>query len=168
MRSLSVFITLAVVLGALFTFQGFRVLSVWGANPNFILVAFLFLLFSGARRWMIAGLLFLFLVYSFFTFPFWLTESAVIVIVVLFAWFLKGTLTGNALSDFFIVLFLAVPAFYIFLSVVQGIVTHGLNFSLYVVSFPSVFFFELFSNLLFGAVVWFGCRRVAWENFRRR
>lgn len=154
MRPFFIFISLAVILGALFVLQQFRIFAVWGVNPNLILIAFLFLIFAGVRRWMLGALVLFFLVWVFFILPFWFTESAALAAIVVCAFFLKEAFTGNASFDFFLILFFAVPTFYLLSSFAHGMVAHGLNFSLYAIGLPSALFGEVPYDLIVGAIFW--------------
>lgn len=168
MRSLSVFIILAVSLGVLSALQQFRALALFGINPNLILVGFLLIVFAGARRWMLIGLLLLFLTESFYFAPFWVTEHVVFASLVALVFFGKNALTGNVTFDFFFTLLVTPPVFYLLSILARNVSLFGISFSLYTFSFPLAVFGEMIYNFLLGGILWFSLRRVLRDAVRGR
>jgi len=115
----------------------------WGVQPNLVLLAMVWALWSGASRIHFSVLIAVCAACGALFTPFWMYESAALVLALLCVHFAARWFTGNPHADFFIRI-----AF-------GTLLLHGILFAFNLSPFPyALVAYEGLSTLVLGAAVW--------------
>ncbi len=115
----------------------------WGVQPNLVLLAMVWVLWSGASRFHYSVLIAVCAVCGALFAPFWMYESAVLAAVLLFMHLAARWFTGNPHADLFIRIAFGTLLF------------HGILFIFNLSPFPyALVAYEGLSTLVLGAVAW--------------
>lgn len=154
MRSFSSFLAVFLGMSAAFLLQQFRVFSLFGVNPNLLLLGFLTLVFLRAAPWIAFVFLAVFLLLVYVQMPFWFLEGIALALLVLVVVLVKKFLTGYSSVDFFISLILGTAVFYGIVGVMENISALGLGFREYHFSIPHFLVKEMVYNAFLGSIFW--------------
>ncbi len=132
------------LISVFFLFLGeWRVLSLGGVNPNFILLFFLIVSFfkKGHIYLFLLGFFFFFIFLIFM--PFWIFKFLLLFLLGFVMFFIRRFLSGNELFDFLVMIFFGTFAFYF----LAGVFELGV-FDLFLVLKEVVY------NSIFGILLW--------------
>lgn len=138
----------------IFFLQQFRVFDLFGVNPNLLLIGFFIIVFIRAPKWIIFGVLVLFLATTYIQARFWFPDFIALSLLVLMVMFAKKYLTGRPGVDFFLSLIFGTALFYGIVGVIENIYVYGLGFGEYFFLAPRFLLKELIYNIFLGAILW--------------
>gem|GEM_PF-2868499 len=143
----------------IFIIQYFRVITIFGITPNFILLFFLLFPFLRFRFLFFAFCAILYCIFTFFYAPFWIISSIALCLAILFIYIIKRFLTGNSLIDFIFSIVCSTIIFYIlsFLFVSMG--SYQGAISKFISLFLGVYIIELCMNIIVGIIIWISFKK---------
>ncbi len=154
------FLILLFCFAVFFTLQYFRVITVFGVTPNFILLFFLVFPFL---RFRFLFFIFCGALYALFTFlysPFWIVSSISLILAVSLIYGMRRFLTGNPSVDFFFSIACATFLFYAisFLALHAG--SYQSDLAILFPDFFKIILIELGSNVILGIIAWGGLKKM--------
>lgn len=154
MSSFYSFLVVFFGMGVAFFLQQFRIFSLFGVNPNLLLIGFLIIVFIRVPRWIVLGLLILFLLAVYLQASFWFFDSVTLFLLILIVMFTKKYLTGHPSVDFFLSLIFGTLLFYGIVGIIENVSIYGFGFREYSFSIPNFLIKEVIYNLFFGIIFW--------------
>jgi len=138
----------------IFIIQYFRIITVFGIVPNFILLFFLLFPFLRFRFLFFAFCAVLFFIFTLFYAPFWLISSIALCSSVLFIYVIKRFLTGNSFVDFVFSIMCSTILFYTISFLFTHVGSYQSDFSSFISLFSRIYIIELLMNTIFGVIIW--------------
>lgn len=154
------FLILLFCFAVLSIFQYFRVITVFGVTPNFILLFFLIFPFLRFRFLFFVFCGALYGIFSFFYSPFWIVSSISLLLAVSLIYAMRKFLTGNPSVDFFFSIVCSTFLFYAisFLALHAG--SYQRDFAILFPQFFKTILIELGSNVVLGIIAWGGLKKM--------
>jgi len=144
---------------AIFIIQYFRIITVFGVTPNFILLFFLLFPFLRFRLLFFVFCAVLYCVFTVFYTPFWITSSIALCLSVLFIYAIKRFLTGNSFVDFLFSIMCSTILFYVISFLFVHVGSYQNAISRFVSSFSKTSLIELCMNIIVGIVIWMSFKK---------
>ncbi len=144
----------------LFIVQYFRIITIFGIIPNFILLFFLLFPFLQFHFLFFIFCSVLYCVFTFFYAPFWLISSIALLLPVLFIYVVKKFLTGNSFIDFLFSVACSTILFYIISFLLAHTESYQNMVAQFVSSLLKISVVELCINMVLGVVIWIFFKRV--------
>lgn len=140
---LNKFLYFFLALNLLLIIQELRIFEIFGVNPNFLLIVFLFFLFSAVGvPVLVFGAVTIILV-SFLFMPFWTFKFLILAVLMLIFVLVKKFMTGTKALDYILSIVLGTIAFNLLMNISN----------LSVISF-SLILLEILYNFVLGIIIW--------------
>lgn len=157
---LKTFLILLFCFIVIFIIQYFRVITIFGITPNFILLFFLLFPFLRFRFLFFAFCAILYCIFTFFYAPFWIISSIAVCLTVLFIYIIKRFLTGNSFIDFLFSIVCSTILFYVVSFLFVHVGSYQNAISKFISLFSRTCIIELCINIIVGVIIWISFKKM--------